>query len=79
VELSIQGKNIYVRQEEVMIPSIGHNTDPDVTYFEEEKSKPKETEVSDIRSCLENYNSAGDADEDIDTQCIAIVKLELNN
>jgi hypothetical protein len=62
-----------------MIPSIVHNTDPDAAYFEEEKSKPKETEVSDVRSCLENYNLAGDADEDIDTQCIAIVKLGLND
>jgi hypothetical protein len=75
VELSIQGKNIYVRQEEVMVPSIAHNTNPDAVYFEEDKGEMKESEVSGARSCLENYNS----DEDIDTQCIAIVKLELNN
>ena len=74
VELLIQGKNIHIRQKEVMVPSIRHDTDPDALYFEEEKSKPKENEVSDVRSCLEN--SANDADEDIDAQCIALVKLK---
>ena len=78
VELLVQGKRIYVRQKEVMIPSISHNTDPDAAYFEEEESKPKEAEVSDVRDCLEN-NFEDDEGEDIDAQCDAIIKLELIN
>ena len=77
VELSIQGKKIYIAKKEVAIPSIKHNIDPDAVYLEE-KTKPTGAEVSDVRSCLEENINAQDED-DIDSQCASILKMELNN